>query len=102
MMKRDSDEWYYFLRKLKRSKAKSNRDVLCLECWKIYNYEGNARHKMQWPSHKGSIVTTKGYAEETLFIQLARALKKSLIKDGEEFFENPYEENIELKVPMLY
>ena len=80
MLKRNSEEWHKFIRKLQRSKQKSNRDVFCLHCWRIYNYEGNMRHKDLMPSHKKAIVTSKSYASEDLFLQLAKAMNKIVIQ----------------------
>lgn len=90
MIRKNSDEWYKLIRKLERSKQKSNRDVFCLHCWRIYNYEGNIRHKDLMPSHKTSIVTSKSFASEDLFIQLAKAMNKVVVREKEEYIENPY------------
>lgn len=86
----NSEDWNRLIRKLERSKAKSNRDLFCLKCWRIYNYESNVKHKRIMPSHSGSIITSKSFATETLFMQLARAMKKVFTLEEAEYVENPY------------
>ena len=98
----DSEEWNKLIRKLERSKNKSNRDLFCLKCWRIYNYESNIKHKRIMPSHKSYIITSKSFASESLFMQLVRAMKKvETNEQGVDFVENPYQDNIQLKVPSI-
>ena len=89
-IQKDTDEWKTFLRNLSWSKQKSNRDVLCLKCWKIMKYEECVRHKNVSPDHLKSILTSKEFASETKFINVARAMNKIRYEDGKEFFETPY------------
>ena len=53
------------------------------------------------PSHKASMLTSKSFASEELFLQLAKAMKKISTECHDEYIENPYQENIELKVPIV-
>ena len=97
----NSEPFKLLIRKLERSRKKSNRDLFCLKCWRIYNYESNVKHKSIMPTHKGSIITSKNFASEAMFMQLARAMKKISSLSEEEFVENPYQSNIHLKVPSI-
>lgn len=92
MILKDSEEWSQLLRNLNWSKQKSNRDVLCLKCWKIMKYEECVKHKMLQPDHIKSILTSKEYAQEGKFIAVARALGKVRFEDNgiKEYYENPY------------
>lgn len=90
MIQKNTDDWQAFLRNLQWSKQKSNRDVLCLKCWKIMKYEECVKHKMLQPDHIKSILTSKEYASEAKFVAVARAMNK-VQNDGEiELYENPY------------
>ena len=85
MMERDSEQWFEFIAKLIKSKQKSNKDVFCVKCWRIFRYEENLKHKEDLPEHSKSVLTSKYYATEKRFISLARALKKvqKLVLAGE-------------------
>lgn len=76
MIPKDSEEWHDFVRDLLWSKQKSNRDVLCLKCWKIMKYEECVKHKTLQPDHIKSILTSKEYASEAKFISIAKAMNK--------------------------
>ena len=89
-IEKDTDEWKIFLRNLSWSKQKSNRDVLCLKCWKIMKYEECVKHKSSHPDHLKSILTSKEFASETKFVAVARALGKVNFSDGKEIYETPY------------
>ncbi len=75
---------------LQWSKSKSNRDVLCLKCWKIMKYEESVKHKMLEQDHIKSILTSKEFASETKFVSVARAMGKVKLIGETEFFENPF------------
>jgi hypothetical protein len=90
MLTKETEEWNSFLRNLQWSKQKSNRDVLCLKCWKIMKYEECVKHKMLQPDHIKSILTSKEYASEAKFVAVARAMGKITIEDGKEMYDNPY------------
>ncbi len=53
-------------------------------------YEESVRHKTSMPDHLKSILTSKEFASETKFINVARAMHKVRFEDGKEFFETPY------------
>ena len=89
-VQKDTDEWKTFMRHLIWSKQKSNRDVLCLKCWRIMKYEECVKHKGIMPDHTKSILTSKEFASETKFITIARAMNKVIIEEGKEIYENPY------------
>ena len=92
MIQKDSEEWAQFLRSLNWSKQKSNRDVLCLKCWKIMKYEECVKHKILQPDHIKSILTSKEYAQEAKFMAVAKAMGKVRYEEGgeREYYENPY------------
>jgi hypothetical protein len=98
-LEKDSEEWKVFLSKLERSKMKSNRDVFCLQCWRILKYEERVRHKILQGDHTPSILTSKDFASEFKFIAIAQGLGKVQLVNGREMFENPYwSEKKKLKV----
>lgn len=76
MILKDSQDWATFVRNLNWSKQKSNRDVLCLKCWRIMKYEECVKHKMLQPDHTKNILTSKEYATEIKFLAVARAMNK--------------------------
>ena len=82
MIQKDSDEWHTFMRNLTWSKQKSNRDVLCLKCWKVMKYEECVKHKILAPDHIKSILTSKEFASETKFVAVARAMNKVHYEEG--------------------
>jgi len=76
MIVKDTEDWVQFLKSLTYSKSKSNRDVLCLKCWKIMKYEECVKHKLVQPDHIKSILTSKEYASEEKFVAVAKAMGK--------------------------
>jgi hypothetical protein len=92
-IEKDTEAWKVFVRNLSWSKQKSNRDVLCLKCWKILKYEECVKHRSQAPDHLKSILTSKEFASETKFVAVARAMGKISISEGKEVYENPYKSN---------
>ena len=94
MIKRGSLEWNLLLRNFKASTTKSNRDYLCVRCWKVFTYEQIKIHRNTLSDHNQSVVTSKHFATEEKFIQLAMAFDKYKTDEGKEFFETPYKKNI--------
>jgi len=91
MILKDSEEWASFLKNLSYSKSKSNRDVLCLKCWKIMKYEECVKHKLVQEDHVKSILTSKEFASEEKFMAVAKAMDKvRLTPEGLELYTNPY------------
>ena len=92
-IEKDTETWKTFVRNLSWSKQKSNRDVLCLKCWKILKYEECVKHRNMAPDHLKSILTSKEFASETKFIAVARAMGKINYEVGKDLYENPYKSN---------
>ena len=73
MIVRYSVQWFDLLNRLKEITIKSNREVLCLECWTIFNYEKKLRHLYTNPSHRAQIRTSKDFASEHKILALAES-----------------------------
>ena len=87
----ESDEWRELLQKLKWSKSKSNRDVICTKCWRVYRYMKGRDHKDEHPSHSEFILTTRHYADAEAFMDLATVWGKVENREnGETVVESPY------------
>lgn len=71
MIRKPSSEWSEYCQKLQNIKKKSNREVLCTECWMMLNYEQRARHNELCPGHTGSILTSSQFASKAQFYQIA-------------------------------
>ena len=100
MIQGGTPEWKSFLKLLQKSKKKSNRDVLCLDCWEIFSYERNIRHKRENPTHLPNILTSNQFATESRFIKIAK-LKDRVKLDGQlALFENPFK-NFEKRLMTL-
>ena len=90
MIKQYSPEWKNLLKQLKRSKNKSNRDVLCVKCWEVLTYERNIKHKLKYPDHSDLVVTSTRFATEITFINISKEFGKFNILNESVFFENPF------------
>eukprot|EP00347_Sterkiella_histriomuscorum_P011392 403372634 len=92
MIQRNTHDWYILLSKLHQSKSKSNRDILCGQCWEMLNYESCRMHKLLQPTHQQMLITSRNYSKEEKFIQVARRFNRTYIDQitGQECFENPY------------
>lgn len=75
-IQRNSQDWYSLIQNLKLSKSKSNRDVLCAECWEMLNYETCRVHKALKPAHCQSFITSRDYSSEDKFISLSLRFSK--------------------------
>ena len=80
MLKKSSKEWDSYVRKLGAIKRKSNREVLCTECWMILNYEQRGKHSIKFPHHKESILTSSQFASEIQFYHIAFTNNKVIEK----------------------
>ena len=78
----NTEDWKVFLKRLFLSTKKSNRDVLCLKCWRILSQDSRSNHMKNLPSHTQSIVTSKFFATEAKFVETARNWEKYQIVDG--------------------
>lgn len=90
LIKFNTQEWDEFLSELQFSKQKSNKDVLCVKCWRVMNYEEARLHKTNEPSHEANILTSKYFASEKIFISLAKQNRKVFKDNSEIVFVNPY------------
>ena len=89
-LKYNSAEWRIFLRVLLKSKQKSNRDVLCLDCWQVLTYYQNLAHKRDQPSHSCHILTSNSFATERRFMKWAQKYQKVYQSEGGIFYANPF------------
>lgn len=76
MIAENSIQFKFIMKKLNESLQKTNRDLMCIECWRIYSYDKIKVHKIQEPSHERSIITAKEYASQEKFIELSQELGK--------------------------
>jgi hypothetical protein len=90
LVKYSSALWNQLLEDLQYSKLKSNKDVICTSCWKVFNYEEARHHKVQEPEHVRTILTSKYFASEGVFIDLAKENKKIFRSNGDILVINPY------------
>eukprot|EP00345_Euplotes_harpa_P008510 CAMPEP_0168343328 /NCGR_PEP_ID=MMETSP0213-20121227/16011_1 /TAXON_ID=151035 /ORGANISM="Euplotes harpa, Strain FSP1.4" /LENGTH=138 /DNA_ID=CAMNT_0008350569 /DNA_START=1 /DNA_END=417 /DNA_ORIENTATION=+ len=81
MLRKPSAEWDNYVKRLNAIKQKSNREVLCTECWMILNYEQRGKHASKFPAHKGSILTSSQFASEIQFYHIAFTHKKVVEKE---------------------
>ena len=79
----DSKEWDNFLVQITQIKTKSNRQVLCVKCWLMLNYEQKIKHIKDNPDHEISILTSTKFASSSQIVSLAQACNKIVFK-GEE------------------
>ena len=90
MIRKESKEWFEFVHVLEGMKKKSNRQVLCLACWELLNYEQKSKHLKTHPSHEKQIVTSSKFASSWQFYSLALAHKKAQQRDDGLFITAPY------------
>ena len=64
MIRKNSPEWHNFLLKLEQIKMKSNRDIMCVKCWQMYNYKQKLEHLKDYPDHYTYMITSAKYASE--------------------------------------
>jgi len=70
------------MEELEFSRKKSNKDVICTACWKIYNYEEVRLHRSSEPAHQANILSSKYFAGEKIFLSLAKQNGK-VFRDGQ-------------------
>jgi hypothetical protein len=91
MIKRNSSEWATFINRLNTIKQKSNREVLCIQCWQMLNCKQKIKHLKQHPDHKAYLLTSTQYASEQKICELAQGYDKLIKKnDGEEYLISPF------------
>lgn len=89
MIEKDSIEWKLLLKRLNQSKFKTNRDSMCIYCWKIFSYQKTKEHRIQFPDHKNFIKKSKSFTSEDKIIQLAQHMNKLDCIEGKLYIENP-------------
>ena len=66
-----SPEWTEFVEHLSTIKQKTNRLVLCQACWKLLNNHQKVSHRIEFPTHTQTILTSSRYASEEKIYELA-------------------------------
>ena len=82
MIRKESKEWAEFVHRLESIKQKSNRQVLCLACWELLNYEQKTKHFKSQPGHANHTVTSSKFASSWQFYSLALAYDKVIERDN--------------------
>lgn len=62
MIKVHTSQWDEFVQQVESIKLKSNREVLCLACWVLLNYEQRIKHTRDFPDHKPNVLTASKFA----------------------------------------
>jgi len=81
MIRKPSKEWEEYVVRLIGIKNKSNREVLCTDCWMILNYEQRGKHSSRFPDHKNNILTSSQFATEIQFYHIACINNKVIEKE---------------------
>ncbi len=76
MIKLNTQEWRDFVNKLEVIKTKSNREVLCLNCWQMLNCKQKIKHLRRNPEHEKFLLTSTKYASEKQIVSLAGTQNK--------------------------
>ena len=90
LIKYDSPEWDKLKERLEKSDKKCNKDVLCVECWRMLNLSESQKHREKFPKHENHILSSKHFACETTFIDLAKQHKKIFKSKGQIMLISPY------------
>ena len=64
LIKKGTAEWTEFVKKVEGIRDKSNRQVLCVKCWRVMNYEQKMKHLKERAEHKAYILTSSKFASE--------------------------------------
>ena len=59
MIRRNSADWEVFLNHLHSITQKSNREVLCSNCWQMLNQKQKLKHLRAFPDHREFLITSK-------------------------------------------
>jgi hypothetical protein len=68
-----SKDWDTFISEITSIKSKSNRQVFCVKCWLLLNYEQKIKHIKQVPEHEKYILTSSKFASAWQISSLALA-----------------------------
>ena len=93
MIKKNSEEWEEFIRNIESIKLKSNRQVLCVRCWVLLNYEQKIKHLKTIPDHEPFILTSSKFASAWQISSLALACKKVHVLPDGEYIVSPFQES---------
>eukprot|EP00350_Pseudokeronopsis_sp_OXSARD2_P000817 CAMPEP_0170545530 /NCGR_PEP_ID=MMETSP0211-20121228/3932_1 /TAXON_ID=311385 /ORGANISM="Pseudokeronopsis sp., Strain OXSARD2" /LENGTH=85 /DNA_ID=CAMNT_0010849503 /DNA_START=22 /DNA_END=276 /DNA_ORIENTATION=- len=85
MTSRNSEEWDNFIAHLERSKNKCNKDVLCTKCWTILKHQHYLHHKRGLNNHSSFLLTSRYFADERKFVDVARKHGKVWYSEDDEF-----------------
>ncbi|CAI2369501.1 unnamed protein product [Moneuplotes crassus] len=80
MIRKSTREWREYCTKLSDIKKKSNKEILCTECWMFLNYEQKTKHAARFPAHRGSVLTPSQFASELQFYPIALVNNKIIEK----------------------
>lgn len=89
---KDSPEWDAFIKEIMSIKAKSNRQVLCVKCWVLLNYEQKIKHIKYMQDHEKYILTSSKFASAWQISSLALAWNKIIYKPEGEYIRSPFQE----------
>jgi len=87
-----SAEWDSFISEIMSIKSKSNRQVLCVKCWLLLNYEQKIKHIKSIPDHSQFILTSSKFASSWQISSLALACNKIEYKDDGEYVKSPFQD----------
>eukprot|EP00347_Sterkiella_histriomuscorum_P013559 403364251 len=90
MLKVNSREWRDFIQRLEIIKTKSNREVLCINCWQMLNCKQKIKHLKKTPEHEKYLLTSTKYASEKQIIALAKAQNKYHQKADGDYVATPF------------
>ena len=93
-IKKDSAEWDDFIKEIISIKSKSNRQVLCVKCWVLLNYEQKIKHIKYLQDHEKYILTSSKFASAWQISSLALAWNKIVYKPDGEYIKSPFQEMI--------
>ena len=101
-IKKDSNEWNDFIQEITSIKSKSNRQVLCVKCWVLLNYEQKIKHIKYMPDHEKYILTSSKFASAWQISSLALACNKIVYKQDGEYMKSPFQEITSNEVPVSH
>ena len=72
MIKVNTSDWKKYIQQLEIIKTKSNREVLCIHCWKMLNCKQKIKHLKGHPDHEKYLLTSMKYASERQMLSLSK------------------------------
>ena len=90
MITKGTTEWRKLVKNLENTKNKTNKDVLCIECWQVFRHNSRKRHALLFKDHRELCLTPKHFSSEERFVKLAKAHGKCCTIDGVDKFEDPF------------